>query len=223
MRIVIALLLLATSVQAGASVVRVEFTAEIVTDSGTGVYAASEGLISGVVIYDEATGVDNTPRPNLGIHNFDLPPSGIWISIPGGPDFNHAGLQIAVENDGGWNVGFRDRVRFEADSGLMTSNRTGTVGIWLMDNDGSAFSGESIPSIETLAGMGIPSELGDEPLWDIDLSLDDIGFPDCCNRSTSKLKADLVSVSFSAVPIPAAAWLFGSALGILGWMRRRAS
>jgi hypothetical protein len=26
---------------------------------------------------------------------------------------------------------------------------------------------------------------------------------------------------FSAVPIPAAVWLFGSALGLLGWIRRR--
>jgi hypothetical protein len=26
---------------------------------------------------------------------------------------------------------------------------------------------------------------------------------------------------FSVVPIPASAWLFGSALGILGWVRRR--
>jgi len=26
-----------------------------------------------------------------------------------------------------------------------------------------------------------------------------------------------------AVPVPAAAWLFGSALGLLGWMRRKAS
>jgi len=27
---------------------------------------------------------------------------------------------------------------------------------------------------------------------------------------------------FAAVPIPATVWLFGSALGLLGWMRRRA-
>ena len=32
----------------------------------------------------------------------------------------------------------------------------------------------------------------------------------------------LDGVSISAVPIPAAAWLFGSALGRLGWMRRKA-
>jgi hypothetical protein len=30
-------------------------------------------------------------------------------------------------------------------------------------------------------------------------------------------------VSFSVVPIPAAAWLFGSALGVMGWMRRKVS
>jgi len=29
--------------------------------------------------------------------------------------------------------------------------------------------------------------------------------------------------SFQAIPVPAAAWLFGSALGLLGWMRRRAT
>lgn len=32
---------------------------------------------------------------------------------------------------------------------------------------------------------------------------------------------DLVLSSSTAIPIPAAAWLFGSALGLLAWMRRR--
>ena len=30
-------------------------------------------------------------------------------------------------------------------------------------------------------------------------------------------------MTFTVVPVPAAAWLFGSALGLLGWMRRRAA
>ena len=33
----------------------------------------------------------------------------------------------------------------------------------------------------------------------------------------------VVSGSVSAVPVPAAAWLFGSGLGLLGWFRRRRS
>ena len=32
-----------------------------------------------------------------------------------------------------------------------------------------------------------------------------------------------VTMSFSVVPVPAAAWLFASALGLLGWMRRKAA
>ena len=32
-----------------------------------------------------------------------------------------------------------------------------------------------------------------------------------------------LSLGFTAVPVPAAVWLFGSALGVLGWMRRKAA
>ena len=51
--------------------------------------------------------------------------------------------------------------------------------------------------------------------WD-GTTLTMINMANCCN--------DVVkTMTFQAVPIPAAAWLFGSALGLLGWMRRRAA
>jgi hypothetical protein len=33
----------------------------------------------------------------------------------------------------------------------------------------------------------------------------------------------IYEVALTPVPVPAAVWLFGSALGLLGWMRRRAA
>jgi hypothetical protein len=38
-----------------------------------------------------------------------------------------------------------------------------------------------------------------------------------------QLDGQVVSVSAGVVPIPAAVWLFGSALGLLGWMRRKST
>ena len=43
----------------------------------------------------------------------------------------------------------------------------------------------------------------------------------CQNSSCESLGRNVVSGSVSAVPVPAAVWLFGSALAGLGWLRRK--
>lgn len=66
-----------------------------------------------------------------------------------------------------------------------------------------------------------------DPIWELaanlsleeivtDLQFEGIGnVPD--NFDSQEIPTELEGI----VPVPAAAWLFGSALGILGWMRRK--
>jgi hypothetical protein len=44
-----------------------------------------------------------------------------------------------------------------------------------------------------------------------------------CSSSDSPIFLTSGTISGSPVPVPAAVWLFGSALGFLGWMRRKAA
>jgi hypothetical protein len=44
-----------------------------------------------------------------------------------------------------------------------------------------------------------------------------------CGSSESPVFLISGSITGSVVPVPAAVWLFGSALGLLGWMRRKAA
>jgi len=60
-----------------------------------------------------------------------------------------------------------------------------------------------------------------------DIIIDESGPTRGWNRSDASIIDGIVynqaSVTVSAIPVPAAVWLFGSALGLLGWVRQRAA
>jgi len=66
-------------------------------------------------------------------------------------------------------------------------------------------------------GSGAPRELGTNKAYGVTWV-----FGDTASNYVSGDEGFVVAnASLSAVPVPAAAWLFGSALGLLGWVRRR--
>jgi len=92
-----------------------------------------------------------------------------------------------------------DYLTFKADGYYILAEVTGTSGVWSTDiNDWSP----TYTDLVCPAGICNPDArnyaAGDFPLQDL-----------------SNVQ------SFSVVPIPAAVWLFGSGLGLLGWMRRK--
>jgi hypothetical protein len=131
----------------------------------------------------------------------------------------------------------------ESDVTQVTSGFTaGLIG----DNSGTWSVAD--PSITHIAfksnGYFILGELVDNPpangTWDNDTTASggwDITIVDCpaevCGSVRGYTDADFLNMggevaelsnvrAFSVVPVPAAVWLFGSGLGLLGWMRRRA-
>jgi hypothetical protein len=76
----------------------------------------------------------------------------------------------------------------------------------MRDNTGTVFSDDSLPLS--------PPDLGDFNSISMSLKFNNFDF-------SANGDVELTLNSITAVPVPAAVWLFGSALGLLGWMRRR--
>jgi len=76
------------------------------------------------------------------------------------------------------------------------------------------FLSVNVPSVAF--GTPIPSQPGPAALANIGIRLDFLLTPGDSASFTSNFV-----VQPAVVPVPAAAWLLGSALGLLGWMRRR--
>jgi len=112
-------------------------------------------------------------------------------------------------------------------------NAAGPLFINLTAQDGSpfAFYGADFTATAAVAevlfgiagyvvGGGVaagPIGTGD---W-LNLERVEFGVASCCGIGIETLDMTIDNVNVSIVPIPGAVWLFGSALGLLGWVRRR--
>lgn len=107
-----------------------------------------------------------------------------------------------------------DFLGYTKTDGQLTQFELTNVAIFWVDTDGSAIDALALPA--TLPPEAFcPGSI--QPCGRIRLDFAEVGNPDNIHAVFS---ADF---SLTVVPAPAAAWLFGSALGLLGWLRRRRS
>ena len=132
---------------------------------------------------------------------------------------------------------------YNADAGAGVGGVTGTFSCWnnpaAVNSYGADFCGNSTGGATqtTLAGQTIVNRsLPDGMIGfvnlgggNIQVTLSDTTYNSCLSAGPVNCVPDSSSSNtygtwvFTAVPVPAAVWLFGSALGLLAWIRRRAS
>lgn len=125
---------------------------------------------------------------------------------PTNPNFSITGLGTT---SGTWSVSNPDitHLAFKSSGYFILGEVTASSGDWM--NDTSAPGSWDITLVDCPAAICAPSG---RPYTDADF------------LTNGGQVADLSNVrAFSVVPVPAAVWLFGSALGLLGWMRRKIS
>ena len=129
-------------------------------------------------------------------------------------------LENVTFQDSGTAIGSFD---FDADSNIYSNINISTT-------SGSSFGGTSY----TAYSVGSQSQLflgngsydlflGFTPLTNAGGTSSITGFGEQVFGGAPLRPITGGSLTASVVPIPAAAWLFGSALGVLGWIRRKAN
>jgi hypothetical protein len=168
----------------------------------------------------QAATVDYTFSGNVESASFNLG----GITVTGSADVkagNGSGVAI-VGGASDFTVGPNEFIQFSFNNGQA-------IDVTYFDNEAGDTNNDEILGERTLEAFDIfDVSLGtvsqsDTGAFDVTALFGDVAISSFTLTSPGWDSFKIESVTFSPVPIPAAVWLFGSALGLLGWMRRKAS
>ncbi len=180
----------------------------LVTDNGAGDYYAAPGSNCGVA-------AGSCPSPTQGaLWNF-----GYYINVAGtNPDFDDFGdftFTLYYDFDPGAGTSFGDLGKININNALLASSISPSSVTLLQDSQNLLFSGLSTAVSGVVAppiyGPFDPDALGEYNFY--------IGF----TANNLPAFSGAVGIDVNVVPVPAAVWLLGSALGLLGCLRRKAA
>jgi hypothetical protein len=187
----------------------------VVTDNGAGDYFAGPGQNCGIATDPINCPVDsfNVPRPQGALWTF-----GLYINVAGGTNLSDYNFTLYYDFDPGPGTFIMDLGTIDLDLAIECGDGNcgdnDLAGMTLFqDSQNLLFAGFStaVPFIVDLPTYGPfdPDALGEYFLF--------IGF----QKKLVPAFAGVVGIDVNVVPVPAAVWLLGSALGVLGWLRRR--
>lgn len=180
-----------------------------VTDNGAGEYYAGPGSNCGI-----ATDPIGCPSASQGaLWNF-----GVYISVAGtDPNFNNLGdytFTLYYDFDPGVGTAFGSLGQVNVNNALTGLGYTPATMTLTQDSQNLMFSNFStaVPFVVTIPTYGPfnPNVNGEYNFY--------IGF----TANNLPTFSGAVGIDVNVVPVPAAAWLLGSGLGLLGLLRRKA-
>ncbi|GMW06604.1 MAG: hypothetical protein AMXMBFR8_14010 [Nevskiales bacterium] len=183
----------------------------VVTDNGAGDYYAGTGSNCG----SPTDPIGCPPSPKTGaLWNF-----GYYISVAGtDPNFDKFDdftFTLYYDFDPGVGTAFGSLGKIDINNALTAASIPPASVTLAQDSQNLMFSGFSTPLPLTVMppvyGPFNPNATGEYNFY--------IGF----TSNNLPTFSGAVGIDVNVVPVPAAVWLFGSAVGLLGWVRRRAA
>jgi hypothetical protein len=186
-----------------------------VTDNGAGEYFAGTGQNCGIATDPVGCPVDinNDPRPQGALWNFAF-----YISVAGpGADFADYTFTLYYDFDPGANTLFADLGTIDVNNSITLLGGDPATTTLAQDSQNLLFGFlGGVPPLPGVIdrptyGPFDPNATGEYNFY--------IGF----TKNNLPAFSGLVGIDMNVVPVPGAVWLLGSAIGLLGWLRRRAA